>query len=150
MTLEECRQIMERDGLRAVFADEEKVLYTSARRGMEPMLELAELAEKNGWRPVYQADRIVGKAAAIVAAHCGIREIWGDVVSESAMEIAGRNGIRVSCGELVPMILNRERTAEGPFETALKDLTENDFEQVMAIARPLAEKMRQAREAAKQ
>ena len=150
MTLEECRQIMERDRLRAVFADEEKVLYVSDRRGMEPMLELADLVEKNGWQPVYQADRIVGKAAAIVAAHCGIREIWGDVVSASAVEIAERNGIQVSCGELVPMILNRERTAEGPFEAALKDLTENDFEQVMAIARPLAEKMRQAREAAKQ
>ena len=137
MTLNECRQTMERERLRAVFADEEKILYVSSGRGMEPMLEFLRLQEKNGWRPVYQADCIIGKAAIIVAHHCGVREIYGDVVSESAMQIAW--------GQLVPMILNRDKTAEGPFEAALSGLTENDFDQVMEIAVKVAEKMRRQR-----
>ena len=145
MTLNECRQTMERERLRAVFADEEKILYVSSGRGMEPMLEFLRLQEKNGWRPVYQADRIIGKAAIIVAHHCGVREIYGDVVSESAMQIAERCGIRISWGQLVPMILNRDKTAEGPFEAALSGLTENDFDQVMEIAVKVAEKMRRRR-----
>ena len=60
------------------------------------MLELLKLYDEHKIKPVYQADRIMGKAAIILALHCGIREIYSDVVSKSANDIAQRNSMRLA------------------------------------------------------
>ena len=128
-----CKEIMHRENLTCVIADSEKIIYKSDRKGILPMLEILDLYEKEDYKPLYQADRIIGKAAVIISTHCGIKEIYSDVISQAAYDIAVRNDITVCYDQLVEMILDPSRKKEGPFEAALHDVDENDFEKVLQI-----------------
>ena len=131
MNLEICRDILHGEALTCVAADEDEVILKSDGKGILPMLELLDLYRNGNRRPVYQADKIIGKAAVLIAAQCGVKEIYADVISRSAWEIAQRKGIRVIYETKVEMILNPAKQAEGPFEAALHDVDEDDFDLVM-------------------
>ena len=131
MNADICKEVMYSENLTCVVADEEDIIFRSAEKGIVPMLELLELYEKGAIRPVYQADRIIGKAAIIIAAKIGIKDIYAGVLSQTAKDIAERKGVNVECGQLVEMILNPAKTAEGPFETALHNVDEDDFDEVL-------------------
>lgn len=148
MNTEILKEVMYSENLTCVVADEEDIIFKSAEKGIVPMLELLELYEKGAIRPVYQADKIIGKAAIIIAARIGIKDIYAGVLSQSAKEIADRKGVNVTCGQLVEMILNPAQTAEGPFEMALHMVDEDDFDRVLETVRKTLEKVRKAREAA--
>ena len=145
MDLNSCKEIMYEGDYRCVVADEQGVLFVSKGKGMDPMLELVDEIRKNNWHPRYQADRILGKAAVLVASECGMMEMYGDVVSQSAFDLSVRRNIRVEYGSLVPRILNRTQTDEGPFEKALHNVDETDFEAVLSTIRTVADNMRSQR-----
>ena len=131
MNLDVCREILHSENLTCVAADESGILLKSGKKGILPMLDVLDLYQNQNGRPVYQADRIIGKAAIIIAAHCGIREIYADVISDSAWGIALYKGIKVIYRDKVEMILDRTGTREGPFEAALHDVDTDDFGLVM-------------------
>ncbi len=133
MNTDICREILHRENLTCVIADENEIVLKSDRKAILPMLDILDLYRNHNCRPLYQADKIIGMAAVIIAAECGIREIYADVISEKAFAIAGRKGIRVTYDKKVEMILNQAKTAEGPFEAALHGVDENDFGQVMTV-----------------
>lgn len=143
MNAEMCRQIMNDEDLKCVVADDDGVIYKSGAKGIIPMLELLQLCREKELKPLYQADRIMGKAAVIIALHCGIREIYSDVVSHSAAAIAERNDIAISYDTLVEMILDPARRQEGPFEAALHDVDESDLDAVLTIIHRTLEKISQ-------
>ncbi len=130
MNIETCRDILHSEDLTCVVADETEILLRSSRKSILPMLDVLKLYN-NGRKPLYQADKIIGKAAVIIAHHCGVREIYADVLSRSALDYAERRDITVSYDSLVEMVLNRTGTAEGPFEAALRGIDEDDFDLVM-------------------
>ena len=142
MNVQDCKDFMEKEDCKCVVADEEKIIFTSNKKGIVPMLDMLKLYEEGRIRPVYQADRILGKAAILIAAHCGMKEIYSDVVSQSAMDIGQRKNIKISYQTLVPQILNPLKQKEGPFEAALRDVDEDDFDQILGIIRKTLEKIR--------
>ena len=135
MNSEICKDVMHSGKLTCVIADEKEIIFKSDKKGIVPMLEFLKLYQENGLKPVYQADRIIGKAAIIIAAYCGIREIYADVVSQSAMDIALEKDVTIIYDQLVEMILNPAKTKEGPFEAALHDVDPDDFEKVLETVR---------------
>ena len=142
MNVQDCKDFMEKEDCKCVVADEEKIIFTSNKKGIVPMLDMLKLYEEGKIRPVYQADRILGKAAILIAAHCGMKEIYSDVVSQSAMDIGQKKNIKISYQTLVPQILNPLKQKEGPFEAALKDVDEEDFPKVLSIIQETLEKIR--------
>ena len=143
MDLLECVRIMYMNSLTCIAADEEGNLFTSKEKGIKPMLDLMAKCDKEGWKPVYQADMIIGKAAVIISEHCGIRRIFADVARNGAIRIANERGVDISYRQRVPMILNRQKTSEGPYESALNGVDLNDFDLVMEKIREVAEKLGQ-------
>ena len=143
MDLIECMNRMYEENLTCVAADEEGFLFVSREKGIRPMLDLMTGCEEHGWRPVYQADMIIGKAAVLIACHCGITSVFADVASEGALEIAKEREIRLSYRECVPHILNRQKTEEGPFEAALNGVDPDDFDLVMEKIREVAARLGQ-------
>ena len=143
MDLIECTNRMYEENLTCVAADEDGIIFVSKDKGIRPMLDLMEGCDEHGWRPVYQADMIIGKAAVLIADHCGIKSIFADVASEVAAEIAKDRGIDLSFRECVPHILNRQKTEEGPFESALNGVDPDDFDLVMEKIREVAVRLGQ-------
>ena len=136
-----CREVMHSENLTCVIANESQIIFKSDKKGIVPMLEFLEIYEKGEVRPLYQSDRIIGKAAVIISNHCGINEIYADVISQSAYDIAERKNITVYYDQLVEMILNPAKTKEGPFEAALHGIDEDDFPQVLTTVRETLKKI---------
>ena len=67
------------------------------------------------------ADKIVGKGAAALMAAGGVTELYADVISQSALELLEKEGVRVGYGQLVPQIINRKGTGQCPLEKRLSD-----------------------------
>ena len=77
------------------------------------------------------ADKVVGKAAAMLFVRGGIKEVYAEIISEPALEVFKRHGVPCAFGELVKNIINRTNTGICPMEQAVLD--ENDIERAYEI-----------------
>ena len=91
--------------------------YTSYERGVKPLLEL--LKAECSFAGAVAADKTVGAGAAHLYVLLGIKVLWANVISESAMTILKNNGIEVCYGDLVPYIINRQGNGICPIESAV-------------------------------
>lgn len=97
-----------------VLCKHSKVL-TDNRRGVKPLLDLLE-QDLTGFSA---ADKVVGKAAALLYRLIGIAELYAGVISEPAIRVLEAGGISVFYDIKVPAIRNRTNTGFCPMETAV-------------------------------
>ena len=96
------------------------VQYMSQRSGISPMLGyLAEGAELTGFSA---ADRIVGKAAAMLFVKAGVYEVYAQVMSVSGRDYLESHGIAASFGVLTDCIVNRKNTGMCPMEQCVLNI----------------------------
>lgn len=100
-------------------------LYTSKATGIRPLLDwLAE--DPHCFRGAFAADKILGKAAALLLLRGGLgesaAEVYGEVLSDAAAGALERHGIRYTCGRRVPRILNRRGDGICPMERRVWDI----------------------------
>ena len=55
----------------------------------------------------YAADRIVGKAAALLYVMMGVKGVFAEVLSESALAVLNKHGVHAEYSVLTPNIINR-------------------------------------------
>ena len=95
-------------------------VYTSARRGVAPLMAwLEEGLELAGFSA---ADKVVGKAAALLYCLLGVRAVYARVISQSALRVLDAQGIPCFYDEWVPAIRNRAGDGLCPMEEATKDI----------------------------
>ncbi|MDD6643571.1 MAG: DUF1893 domain-containing protein [Firmicutes bacterium] len=102
-----------------VFCDRDRVL-TDRRRGIAPILERIEAGESLHGMAV--ADKIIGKAAAMLLLCGGARSVYGEVMSEPAKALLEGADVEVAYGTLVKAIRNRTDTDICPMEKAVAAL----------------------------
>ena len=114
--LERALEVLEKENYTCVLCKEEKLL-SSRRRGVAPLLELLDSGEQLGGFSA--ADRVVGKAAAMLYVLMGVKCVHARVMSEGAKQVLINAGIDCLYNELVPAIFNRTNTGFCPMETAV-------------------------------
>lgn len=94
--------------------------YTSTGKGVSPMLTFLE----NGTelRGFSAADKIVGKAAAMLFVCAGVTEVFAEVMSKAAVNYLKERGIACSYGVLTDKIINRKGDGLCPMELAVIDI----------------------------
>ena len=65
------------------------------------------------------ADKVVGKAAAMMMVRGGVAEVYAEIISEPALKVFEAHGVPCSYGTLVPNIINRNKTGICPIEQAV-------------------------------
>jgi hypothetical protein len=70
------------------------------------------------------ADRVAGKAIALLCVYAKIREVYTEVLSRKAKAVFEENGIPCEWKELVDNILDSNRTGICPFEKAAADISD--------------------------
>ena len=92
----------------------DKLYYSSGQRGIAP---LVALCEKNVQKDdLHIADKVIGKAAALLCAHCGVKVLFAKVISKAALEVLQQYNIDTEYDKLVPYIRNREGNGKCPME----------------------------------
>lgn len=101
-------------------AGEDGTVLTGSGRGVRPLLLwLADGTRLDGFSA---ADRVVGKAAALLYAKLGAVAVHARTMSEGGLEALRAHGISASYDALVPMILNRDQTGMCPIEQSVRDI----------------------------
>ena len=89
-------------------------MIISDRRGVAPLLEFCDTGEDlSGFSA---ADRVVGKAAALLYVRLKVRAVYAEVLSKSAQAVLTRNGISCDGSTVVDSIMNRAGDGMCPME----------------------------------
>ena len=93
---------------------------TSEFKGIRRLLALVN--EKTELSEGFVADRIVGKAAALLMVLQGAKNVYADTLSEPAYAVFEKYGVNFSFRKLVPVILNRSGDDICPMEKTVLDI----------------------------
>jgi hypothetical protein len=86
------------------------------------------------------ADRVAGKAIALLCVYAGIRQVYAEVLSRKAQAVFEDNKIMVATKEIIFNILDMDKTDVCPFEKVAAEIS--DPEESFATFKALLEKMK--------
>lgn len=95
-------------------------VYFSKARGVKPLLNW--LDDKMVFNGYSAADKVVGKAAAMLYVLLSVSKIHAFVISKRALEVFAKSGIEVTYDTLVERIHNRTNTGFCPMEEAVWEI----------------------------
>ncbi len=113
-------------------------VVTSDRRGVMPMLSF--LREGRDLSGFCAADRVVGRAAAMLFVKAGVHAVFAEVMSDGAAALLAAHGIDASCDVRTAAIENRQKTGPCPMESAVAGI--EDIDAGIAAIRRRAEELR--------
>ena len=111
--IENAKRILNEPGMTCVLCRGDTV-YTSSKPGISPMLDYLE--DGTPLCGFSAADKVVGKAAAMLFALAGVKEVFGEVMSSSALPVFAEHGILASYTTLTGQITNRAGDGCCPME----------------------------------
>lgn len=94
---------------------------TSAERGVRPLLSWLSDGTGEGFSA---ADKVVGAGAAFLYVLLGVQEVYAEVMSEPALEVLTRHGIKAEFGALCENIINRRGNGICPIEQAVQGISD--------------------------
>jgi hypothetical protein len=94
-------------------------IYTSTLNGVAPMMDfISSGINLSGFSA---ADKIVGKAAAMLFVLAGVKAVFAPVMSKNAVKVFSGYGINYSCGIITDSIVNRNGSGPCPMDKAVSD-----------------------------
>ena len=119
--LERAKSIFTGSDYTCVLCKDDTV-YTSTERGLKPLI--AWINNGTDLKGFCAADRIVGKAAALLYVLLGVDTVYAPVMSEAGIYTLAKNGITPLYDTSVKEIRNRMDTGLCPMEEAVQDITD--------------------------
>lgn len=95
-------------------------VITSNKRGIAPMADF--IREGKNLFGYSAADRVVGRAAAMLFISAGVRAVYAETVSVGAVELFESHKIAVSFAHKTERIINRDGTGQCPMELAVASI----------------------------
>ncbi len=136
--LMKARQLLAEGNYTCVLCKDERI-HTSHHRGVRPLMELLE-ENVSGFSA---ADKVVGKATALLYCLLGIKALWAGVISDAALEVLEAHRIPVQWQTRVPQIRNRQGTGRCPMEQATEEIS-NPKDAPAAILKKLEQLKKQS------
>lgn len=97
-------------------------IRTSTKKGIVPIMELLT-AEAQFLEGASVADKVIGRAAALLLVKGKISSLYAAVISSHAVEVLRNNGMSFEYGKMVPYIINRSQDGMCPMEaTVLEEM----------------------------
>lgn len=97
-------------------------IYTSEKKGIAPIMDILNDNPKL-LKGAEIADRVIGKAAALLLVKGGITSLYTEVISEHALNVfKDYRNINVSYNKKVPYIINRTKDGMCPMEKAVLNI----------------------------
>lgn len=85
-------------------------------------------SDENALKGAIIADKVIGKLAGSLLAVGGVKAIYADVLSEYAIPVMEKYGIKYEYKAKVPYIINKDKTGMCPMENKFKD--EEDIQKI--------------------
>ncbi len=116
-----ARLKLHKDKLNLVIVKNGAVVFDTGAHGLSGfLLAIEKLGKELAGASV--ADRILGRAAALLCAYSEVASVFAVTISEEGVQMLRRNDILYEYDNLIPNILNYDRTDVCPFEKLTADL----------------------------
>jgi hypothetical protein len=115
--LARARQLLSDGGYTCVLCKGDRI-YTSTHRGVKPLMDLLD-TDVSGYSA---ADKVVGKATALLYCLLRIECLHAGVISDAALQVLDAYKIPVQWDHRVAFIQNRTGTGRCPMETATEHI----------------------------
>ncbi|MCL4459450.1 MAG: DUF1893 domain-containing protein [Chloroflexi bacterium] len=110
-----ARDRLHRDKVNLVVVKDSCLLASSAEGGVRPLVQMVlQLGEEMQGAAV--ADKVVGRAAALLCCYAGVSAVYTPLASESARQELRAADIQIVADQIVAHILNRSGDGPCPFE----------------------------------
>lgn len=113
--LEFVKQKLNADSLAFVIVKGDAILRTGTREGIGELIEAVD-ALGGAAHGAVLADKIVGKAVAMVARTARFRALYSPLASQAARDALASDKILLEYDRLVPLILNKRNDGPCPME----------------------------------
>lgn len=124
-----AKDLLEKDQLTLAIVKNGKVIFTSKEKGINPLFTaVRELKEELRGSSI--ADRVTGKAAAMLCVYAEIKELYTKVLSENAVEVLSDSSVVYEFEKSTPHIKNRDKTGMCPIETL--SLKSNNIQELLS------------------
>jgi hypothetical protein len=117
-----------------VFRDGE-VIFSSGSRGVAPLVEAVDAFSREELMGVVTADRIVGRAAALLNVYMGAVEVHALLISAGAKEVLGEHGVGFVFREETDAIKMRDGVIFCPFERLVQAISDPEEAYLMIRAK---------------
>jgi hypothetical protein len=121
--LEKAKKKLNENNLSLVIIKNLDLIFETSSQGIKSFLETIERFKKK-LEGASVADKVVGKAIALLCVYSKIKEIYAKTLSEQGEEILKKYLIKYEYDYLVKKILNRNGTDICPFEKLVLDISE--------------------------
>ncbi len=112
-----------REGNLSVVAANGGVIRESDKKGIAPIMEFLK-EEPQFLKNALVADKVVGKAAAMLFVYGGVKELYALTISEPALEYLTAENFTVKYDKKVKNIINREGADICPMEKAVLNISD--------------------------
>lgn len=118
--LNKAIEILKESGPVCVVVKGEEV-FTATDKGIKPLITWLR-EDPKFFQGASIADKVIGKAAAMLMVYGGAKEVYAGVLSEASAEFLTKEQIPFTCKERVPYIINRDKTDMCPMEKRARGL----------------------------
>ena len=112
---------------------EDELIFSSSGRGIAPLIEAIDAIGRENLREVTTADRVVGKAAALLNLYMGVVEVHAGVISSGAKKLLSEHGVGFEFLEDTDVVKAKDGVVFCPFEKLVWDVS--DPEEAHALIR---------------
>ena len=103
---------------------EDELLFSSQGRGIAPLIEAIDTLGTENLRGGTTADRVVGKAAALLNLYMGAAEVHAGVISGGAMRLLSEHGVGYEFLEETDVVKAKDGVVFCPFEKLVWDVSD--------------------------
>lgn len=139
-SLQSAINLIKEETATCVVMKDHKIIKTISGQGIAPVIDLYE---QGVLKDAFVADKIIGKAAAMIMVLGGVKEVYGKVMSRAGKEYLESRGVKVSNGQCIDMISNRAGNGICPMERTVMEI-EEPAEALAALKETLATLRKQA------
>lgn len=122
MNLKQATQLLKESNSSCIILKNNQIIYTSFYSGVKPLLlflkEKVALEEND---QLVLIDKVIGKAALLLAVKCKVEKLYTPVISSFALDAAKHHKIECIAKKTVPYIINREGNDICPIESSVID-----------------------------
>ncbi|MBI5301541.1 MAG: DUF1893 domain-containing protein [Chloroflexi bacterium] len=118
-----AKQVLAANPLAFVIVKEGAILRVGTRDGIGELIEATDALGEHT-RNAALADKVAGKALAMVARTAGIRAVYAALMSQAACDAFARDQIAFEYAQRVPLILNKRNDGPCPMEQLTQPIDE--------------------------
>ena len=117
-----AKDLLGQDDLVFIIVKNGDILFSSSKKGIQPFFDALEKHTRDKYEGCSIADRVIGKAALILAAYIGAKDVYTPLASQHAIHAALNLNLNLINDKSVAFIINRTKDGMCPMEQTVLNI----------------------------